>query len=423
VLTTEDDAKVPTLASVWRQLEKFLWPEIHKFAKLLDWSVIGRDRYTRDEMMTQSIRVGLSEAFAVSSSAAALIEGAHGARLFYVFDESKAIPDPMWDAAEGAFSTENATMLSGRSGLTQAGECYFLAISTPGLPIGRFFDIHMRKPGYEDWKVRHVTIDEAIAAGRVSPEWVEQRRKQWGENSPMFQNRVLGEFSTQTTDSTIPYAWVEAAVARWEDWDDAGRPMSDIGIRKIGVDTARMGDDATVFAERLDNRIIDLHKYAKLPVTDTAGYLKPLAHRASETLIEMDSGLGAAVYDILQSGENPYERTMNLVPVYMGAGTSATDRTGLMRFVNVRSASWWHMRELLDPENGHEVMLPPDEDLRGDLVAPKYELKHYHGELTIFIEPKENLKKASRLGRSTDCGDAVVLAFWDDPGSGGGVVF
>jgi hypothetical protein len=37
VLTAESDCKVPTTASAWRQLEKYLWPEIKKLAKNLAW--------------------------------------------------------------------------------------------------------------------------------------------------------------------------------------------------------------------------------------------------------------------------------------------------------------------------------------------------------------------------------------------------
>ena len=62
-----------------------------------------------------------------------------------------------FDAAEGAFSSVGADL---------DGVGYALAISTPGEPNGRFYDIHARKPGYEDWWVRHVTLAEAIAAGR-----------------------------------------------------------------------------------------------------------------------------------------------------------------------------------------------------------------------------------------------------------------
>src|SRR5512139_677923 len=36
------DWKVITTASAWRQLEKFLWPEVHKWARRLDWAAIGR---------------------------------------------------------------------------------------------------------------------------------------------------------------------------------------------------------------------------------------------------------------------------------------------------------------------------------------------------------------------------------------------
>lgn len=132
------------------------------------------------------------------------------------------------------------------------------------------------------------------------------------------------------------------------------------------------------------------------------------------------------------SEQDPWNPSLNLIQIYMGAGTAAMDKTGIFRFNCVRSAAWWHMRELLDPESGYEIMLPPDDlidnlpsdiSLLGDLVAPRYEIKYFHGALTIFVEPKENIKKADRLGRSTDLGDAVVLSFWDDSGGGGGIVF
>jgi len=67
-----------------------------------------------------------------------LIEGAHAESLLYIFDESKSIAAPVFDAAEGAFAGP--------------GEVFALAQSTPGEPSGRFYDIHARASGLEDWR-------------------------------------------------------------------------------------------------------------------------------------------------------------------------------------------------------------------------------------------------------------------------------
>lgn len=409
VLTTEEDCKVPTTASAWRQLEKYLWPEIHKVSRLLDWDVIGRVPYGRDELLTLSIKSngGRSEAFAVASDDAATIEGAHATRLVYIFDEAKTIDAKTWDAAEGAFATDDVAMLH-----NVASECLWFAISTPGAPNGRFYDIHSRRVGYEDWDVRHITLDEAVAAGRISPDWAAQRAKQWGEDSAVYQNRVLGEFATQEESSVIPLAWVELANERYDEWVDAGRPDI-IGKRTLGVDTARMGADSTVLAERIGNAICLLHKYTKQPVTATAGYVK--AHgRGRKKHIEMDGGLGASVYDILKKDPE----VSGLVPIVMGGKTYARDRTGTFRFADTRSAAWWHLRELLDPDTGDDIMLPRDDELIGDLTAPTFEIL---SDAVIKLESKKSIRK--RLGRSTNCGDAVVLAFWESQRRGGGVVF
>jgi hypothetical protein len=66
--------------------------------------------------------------------------------------------------------------------------------------------VHKRAPGLEDWHVRHVTLEEAVAAGRISPDWAEQRARQWGRDSALYANRVLGEFHASDEDSVIPLA-------------------------------------------------------------------------------------------------------------------------------------------------------------------------------------------------------------------------
>ena len=395
---TADDVKVPTTASAWRQVSKFLWPEIHKWAARLNWQRMGREPFSRDELLDLSLKLGPTrEAFGVVSDNAALIEGAHAKRVVYVFDEAKEIPNPTWDAAEGAFAG---------AGADTDAEAFALAISTPGEPAGRFYEIHSRKPGYEDWWARHVTLEEAIAAGRISREWTEARRRQWGETSAVYLNRVKGEFATSEESGIISLSWVEAANKRWREWDDAGRPIchNEDGSLKpmgaVGVDVARSGEDKTTMALRYGDIITRIEAHAKEETMETTGRVVAILKAHGGKAIVDVIGIGAGVYDRLR------EQEYNAVPFNAAAGCNLTDQSGQWAFVNKRAAAWWGLRELLnDPDS--QVMLPPDDNLTGDLTAPTW--KATSGG-KIKVEAKEDIKK--RIGRSTDYGDAVVQAFW-----------
>jgi len=522
VLTAESDCKVPTTASAWRQLEKYLWPEIKKSCKFLEWMDIGRSPYSREELLTLSIKLnqGTVEAFAVASDDHTTIEGAHASRIVYVFDEAKTIPRATWNAAEGAFSSEGLLVSNyqvgveedvvelpgalqkayisdspidlsmvgngigsirkdkivslGRSSGSNRGssvysdvgvavsthdvsgkrsresmavsnstpppllapgdtitdsaiddhrtssiiptagsiyEAIAFAISTPGDPSGQFYDIHMKRPGYEDWHTRHVTVDEAIRAGRISRKWVDQRRVQWGQDSSVFQNRVLGEFADNTEEGIIPLSWIRMSNERWREWASKDFVCTQDTRGFLGVDVARGGEDKTVIAYRYGWGVPKIHIYSKLLTTQTAGHVKVLA-AGKKVHIEMDGGLGASVYDMLRE-----QGVKGLVPITVGAPTYYKDRSGELGFMNIRAAMWWHMRELLDPAYGSEIMLPPVDELILDLSTPKW-IMMSNG--TIKLESKDEIAK--RIGRSTDYGDAVCLSFWE-ASSGGGVVF
>ena len=48
----------------------------------------------------------------------------------------------------------------------------------------------------------------------VGPDWIESRRKAWGESSPTWQVRVLGDFPSTTDDTVCALSDVEGARAR-----------------------------------------------------------------------------------------------------------------------------------------------------------------------------------------------------------------
>lgn len=410
VLATLTDTKALTTASVWRQLEDYLWPEIRKTSSMLDWTKIGRDPYDlRTELMTLRLRVQKEppiEAVAIASDDHQTLEGAHATRLTFIFDESKAIPEKTWDAIEGAFSTEGLS----------TNEVSVLAISTPGEPTGRFYDIHSRKAGYLDWDVMHVTVDDAIKAGRISEQWVENRRKQWGETSPTFKNRVLGEFAERPESSMIPYTYVMEAVQRGERWASAGRHYPDLKTI-AGLDTAREGGNATAIAKTIGPITTNIMTWPKTKATETAN--KVIQYCPNDIVnIEMEGGYGSSVFDILQ--EKGFKGARK---VSVSAKTRKKDKTNTFSFLNVRAAMWWQAREDFDPIYGVGIILPPDlphlDQLIQELVIPKWGEQEASGK--IYLESRESI--VNRLGgKSVDIATAYVLSRWNASYGGGTVI-
>lgn len=383
-----EDWKIPITASNWRQLSKYLMPEVHKWARKIKWGIVGRYPFNeRTELEKENLIMETGLAFAMASDNPAMIEGAHADRILYVFDESKEIPDETWDSAEGAFST---------------GDCYWLSVSTPGEPQGRFYDIQSRKQGTEDWYARHVTLDEFSRAGRVNLTWVAQMKKLWGEESAVYKNRVLGEFATSEKDGVIPLSWIEKANEWWHVYNDMAEEERPI-FKCVGVDVAWSGEDATVLALRFGYWIKELRESHLEDTMMTTGRTMAVLHKHGGFAVVDVIGIGAGVVNRLR------ELKQDVRPFNAAEHTDRTDYSGEWGFVNKRSASWWNVRELLDPSNGYNVGLPPDDKLTGDLVSAHW--KPMSGG-KIQVESKEDIRK--RISRSTDFADAVIMALFDD---------
>ena len=301
------DTKIPTTASAWRQLEKFLWPEIHKWARLVDWNKWANLGGTVPELFTLKMKVGDGcEAFALASDKPELMEGAHGTNLLYIFDESKAIPAAMWDSAEGAFAT---------------GEGYWLAVSTPGVRGGRFFQIHQRARGFERWWPRHVKIEEAIEAGRVSKDWADDMLHQWGEDHPMYQSHVLGEFPEMEEDALISLVWVNAA--REAELEIEGNPV-------VGVDIARFGTNDSAMIGRQGDVVVGAELWHGNDTMESTGRIKNRNFPANVDSI----GVGAGVVDRLKELGFPANG--------INVGEPARDKE---HFQNLRAELFWNLRD------------------------------------------------------------------------------
>jgi len=409
-----DDSKIPTTAGSWLQLTEYLWPEIHKWVPRLRWDIIGLDPYLpKRELQTLSLRMLPNRrAFAAGCDNPDFIEGAHAGWMSleqedpstqrgligYVFDEAKAVPSSIWNAAEGAFSG---------AGERGGQDAFAFAISTPRSTTGEFWRIHARKPGYENWHPLHWTVDQLLASGMITQDWVNMMHRKLGETDPIYRNRVLGEFAQYEEDTLVPLDWVEAAQERGRIWASSGRKLN--GHRPIiGGDVGR-GGDKSVICQRYGNIVPPLTKMDLRDTMRVAGQIAALLN--DEAVANVDViGLGAGVVDRLK------EQGHHVVGVNFGASSHATDRSGELGFLNMRAYCYWSVRDFLDPElytkedgtidDERAPVLPDDENLLQDLTSIKWSLTSGG---KIKMEPKEKLR--SRLGRSPDEGDSLALTF------------
>ena len=203
----------------------------------------------------------------------------------------------------------------------------------------------------------------------------------------------MGNFPKQGENTLIPLAWIEAAMERWHDMPDDGKPV------EIGVDVARFGSDKTVIATRRGQKVMSLQVFPQKSVTESTGLIIDMARQEGTSVVRVDEiGIGGGVVDTLS--ENTYYDTG------VDVSKAPIDKD---RFANLRAELWWNLREMLDVDpvrNPEPIGLPPDDNLLAELSSVQYK---YNSRGQVQIEAKEDMKK--RLGHSPDRADAVVLAF------------
>lgn len=218
---------------------------------------------------------------------------------------------------------------------------------------------------------------------------------------PYRSQLLYGDFNASFQDDewqVIPTAWVSAAIERRK---DAVAPTEELTV--IGVDIARGGKDETVLALRHGNWVHDLIRVQGQETPD-GGIVAELvtAHHLGNAAINLDAvGIGASPYDILRQQGYPVNG------INAAERSTVMDSSNQFGFINKRAEIWWRLRERLDPKTGDDIVLPNDHALIADLTAPRYK----HTTRGIQIESKADIQK--RLGRSTDCGDALAFAFYE----------
>lgn len=301
-----------------------------------------------------------------SSEKPEALAGVHSENVLLICDEASAIPEAVYEAAVGSMSGYNATTV---------------LLGNPTRNTGLFFKTHHQLR--DSWKTMHVSC---LGSKLVSPDFVQQIRETYGEESNAYRVRVLGDFSLREDDVLIAAELVTAAMGR----DIALDPRE---VIHYGLDVARFGDDRTVLLKRQGSVVIEIKKWHGSNLMETVGRVVHEASIDKPAEIMVDSiGLGSGVADRLR------EVGLNVRDVNVSESSALNPQAH-----RLRDELWITVKDWLTQR---ACRLPVDEDLRQELCSPTYA---FTSNGKIKVEAKADMKR--RGMRSPDTADALCLTF------------
>lgn len=380
-LTSFSPSIVLTTAPTWRQVESQLWGEIRNAYKNAHVPIGGK--------LTSASLTFSDKWFAlgISTNDPERFQGYHSDYIMVIVDEASGVDDAIIDIATNIQYTK------------------ILMIGNPSSSEGRFYE-YSRDPSWNAihiscFETPNVQAGEMLIPGMVTREWVEQKKREWGEDNPLYIAKVLGLFPQNTQDCLIPLSAIEKSI-------NAPLIAKADDLYTLGVDVARFGSDETVFS--LFHGAVELapRAYHGIDTMQTAGYVKEVKRECKirrqkdsgewEELDLLpdnrigidDTGVGGGVTDRLR------EDGISVTPVNFGARAREPEY-----YCDCRSEM---AISFADAVKKGEIKLYDDPVQTAQIADLRTKMTSRGRRL----EPKEEMKK--RLGRSPDRADATLIA-------------
>lgn len=377
-MSTFEDTRGVVTANTDTQLRTKTWPEVKKWHRhcicRFMFEVTATAIYSKQDGHDKNWRIDLVPWSETNTEAFA---GLHnkGKRIVLLFDEGSAIPDVIWEVAEGALADVGTEILWG-------------AFGNPTRNTGRFRECFGRLK--HRWITRQIDSRTARMANKAQiAKWIED----YGEDSDFVRVRVRGVFPRAGSAQFIDADTIEAARTRAVDADH-GAPLI------MGVDVARFGDDQSVirFRQGRDARSIPPLSFRGIDTMALASKVVWLAEQYPVRAIMIDgNGVGGGVVD--------RARQLTRVPVLeIQAGGKARNEAD---YVNRTAEAWGLMRKWLR-EGG---AIDASGDLLDDLGGREY---GFDGNNRLQLEMKDDMKKRGLA--SPDHADALALTFAEPVG-------
>tara|TARA_A100000171_G_scaffold49406_1_gene58412 strand:+ start:1980 stop:3452 length:1473 start_codon:yes stop_codon:yes gene_type:complete len=284
---------------------------------------------------------------------------------FYLFDEASAVPDKIWEVAEG--------------GLTD-GEPFWFVFGNPTRNTGRFREC-FRKFKHR-WRTRQIDSRKAkMTNKKLIGEWI----RDYGEDSDFVKVRVRGLFPSASDYQFIPQNLVDEAMRR-----ELLEGQVDHAPVILGVDPAWSGGDEFVIYKRQGLAAQTLTTIM-LNNDDVraASIIAQLEDEHDADAVFIDFGYGTGIKSIGDS----WGRTWQLVSF----GSKSSDP----QMLNKRGEMWNSVKTWL-AEGGSLY----DQETADELTTPEYRVKM---DGKIVLESKDDMKR--RGVPSPNRADALCLTF------------
>lgn len=384
-----DDTTVVTTATNWKQVRNVLWKEIPRVKAVAGiGGKVNADATWKMGDRQDPIAFGMKPDDKDESG----FQGVHDQYVLVIMDEAGGISKEIFTAADAITTNKFARIL---------------AIANPNDPSCYMAEVYKRemrlKPEERSWNIIQFgaydtpnftgeVVPVEVATRLVQVDWVEARKKEWGEDDPRFVARVLGEFPDVSDDGLFNMGRVMQSMEAYDTSEpDEGMPIT------IGVDVARYGSDSSVIVSNQGGYIRIHGRYQGLNGPELARKVGELAVEMGAVEIRIDAiGVGASVLDSIYNFVPP---TISVVGIHGNAKSG--DST---KWYNYRAAMYDQFAKAV--ADGR-VYLPDDDELHNEIASIKYE---YRGS-ALLIESKENMRK--RGIKSPDVLDAVIYAYQD----------
>lgn len=347
----------------WRDRDPFL---VHQF----EWT--KEKIYNREHPATWFFSARFWSKSANMDEQGRTFSGLHSDYVLVVVDECGEIPPPVLKAGDQALS-----------------KAVFGKILMAGNPTSHDGVLYQACTALRElWHVITITSDpdDPKRSQRVDVEWAKEQIKTFGRDNPWVMSSILGLFPPTSINALLGIEDVEAAMKR-HIAEDSYR----FAQKRIGIDVARFGSDATIIFPRQGLRAYKYVEMRGASTNDVAARVMLAKNKFDSEMEFVDGtgGFGSGVVDQL--------RAAGYKPTEVHFSSKAIDS----RFFNKRSEIIYNMCEWV--KNGG--CLPSDPRLSKELVAPTYTFSN--GKLRV--EEKDQIRK--RLGFSPDVADSLALTF------------